>query len=198
MAPFFGSSVWLLTLPNIKEMDMSEELEVSELQSLKEIASNMNIKVGNIKDVDKIKAMIAEAQEPKVEPETKLTGLALKAAKRKEAKERLTKLHRVTVVALSPFHRQLKAVTQEFSNKFVGEVHRVIPFDVETHVEECLLNQLKDKVYRSKVETKDPVTGRPKYHNEFRPAFGIHKLDALTKEELAVLAADQKSRNAVD
>ena len=173
--------------------------EVSELQAVKEIAANMGIKVGNTKDVDKIKAMIAErTAEVETPASTVATGVNAKSAKRAEVRERLTALKRVRIIPLSPYYRQLKAVTAEFSNKFVGEIHRVIPFEVDWHVEQCILDQLKSKVYRSKVETKDPVTGRPRYHNEFRPSFGIYEVDKLTKAELEKLARDQAARNAID
>lgn len=174
---------------------MTEELTMTELQSVKEIAANMGLKVGNMKNVDKIKAMIAEANEP---AEPKVTVDASKASKRAALKKEKMKLVRVRITPMSPFERQLQNTRVAMSNNLLGDVHRVIPFERDWHVEECLLAQLRQRKYRKRIEETSPSTGRKVYRNEFLPAYGIVELPPLKKAELDALAADQKARNAID
>jgi hypothetical protein len=175
-------------------MDMTEQ---TELQAVKEIAENMNIKVGNTKDVAKIKAMIEEASKP--EPvKAELTGRALKEQKRAELKAEKMRLIRVKITPMSPFERQLEGTQIAISNDLLGEVSRYIPFEREWHVEVCLLAHLRERTYRKRVEETSPTTGRKIYRNEFPSAYGIVELPDLTKAELDKLAADQRARNAID
>lgn len=174
--------------------------EQTELQAVKELALNMNLKVGNTKDVAKIKAMIAEAQAPKT-PETVqavLTGRALKEHKRRELKKEKMRLVRIKLTPLSPFERQLPGTQVAVSNDLLGEVQRYIPFEQEWHIEVCLLAQLRSRTYRKRVEETSPTTGRKIYRNTFPPAYGIVELPSLTKTELEKLAASQTARGAID
>lgn len=194
MVPFFGSSIWLLTLPKIKEMDMTTEM--TELESVKEIALNMDIKVGNTKDVEKIKAMIAEKSAPKdkVSESTKAKQLRRYGALRKES----MKLVRVRIVAMSPFERQMKNTLVDVGSAKLGQVKRVIPFNTIWHVEKIILDALRDRKFRTKQEHTDPQTRRKVYTNVFSPSYGIEVFPDLTAEELAKLSADQRARNAID
>lgn len=172
---------------------MNEETQMTELQSVKEIAVNMGLKVGNMKDVDKIKEMIAEASAP-AKPAVPLSKIAQREALKKEK----MKLVRVRITPMAPFERQLPNTQVAVSNRLLGDVQRVIPFERDWHVEECLLAQLRERRYRKRVEETSPATGRKIYRNEFPPAYGIVELPPLSKEELTELAADQRARNAID
>jgi hypothetical protein len=139
-------------------MDMSEEQ--TELQAIKEIATNMGLKVGNLKDVDKIKALIAEANAPQVEVAPVQTARALKERKREALKKEKMALVRVIVTPLSPFERQLTGTQVAISNDLLGEVSRWVPFEKEWHVEKCLLAHLRGRTYRKRLEETSPSTGR--------------------------------------
>lgn len=169
--------------------------EQTELQAVKEIAANMGIKVGNTKDVDKIKEMIEEAK-------AKLTPQAAKNLSKREQRKKLKaekmKLVRIRITPMSPFERQLKGTLVGVGNNLLGDVQRFVPFNRDWHVEQCLYDALRERVYRQRVEKVDPDTKRKYYENEFLPAFGVVLLDNLTEQELKELAADQRARSAID
>ena len=168
---------------------------MTELESVKEIATNMGIKVGNIKDVDKIKAMIEEKRSP-IEteaPEIQLDKRQRYSKVRKEA----TKLVRVRITPMSPFERQLDNTLVEVGNKAV-KIKRVVPFNEVWHVEAMVLKALQGRKFRTKKERVDPQTRRKIYENVFSASYGIEILPALTAEELKELSADQRARHAID
>jgi hypothetical protein len=172
------------------EMDMTEQ---TELQAIKEIATNMGLKVGNMKDVDKIKALIEEAKKP-AEPAKALSRTEARA----QLKAEKMKLVRIKITPMAPFERQLKGITIKVGNSLLGDVQRFVPYNREWHVEQCIYENLVSRKYRQRVEKTDPDTKRKYYENEFLPALGVVKLDPLTDAEIKALAADQKARSAID
>ena len=171
-----------------------EELEVTEAASLREIAKNMNIKVGNLQDVDKLKTLIAEKEAPTVV----MTSRQLKQKKRKEQELLHMKLVRIRLSPMSPFERQLPSTTIDVGNNILGAVKRTIQFNEPWHVEQIVLNALMEKKFRSKKEHTDPVTRRKIYTNTMAKSYAIEILPDLTKVELAELAARQAATGAID
>jgi hypothetical protein len=173
------------------EMD---EVEVTEAASLREIAKNMNIKVGNLQDVDKLKALIAEKETPKVE----MTPRLLKQKKRKAQELEHMKLVSIRLSPMSPFERQLPSTTIDVGNNVLGSIKRTIQFNEPWHVEQIVLNALREKKFRSKKERVDPTTRRTVYTNTMAKSYAIEILPDLTKVELAELAARQAATGAID
>ena len=169
---------------------MTEELQMTEADSLREIAKNMNLKVGNLQDVDKLKALI---ESNRVVPQnTAAAKESRKQALRKEA----FKLHRIKLTATSPFEKQMPSTTISAGNSLIGDVQRTIQFDEPWHVEEIILNALREKKYRTKKDYVDPVTRRKTSKNVYYNAYNIEILPALTTEELKELAATQLATGA--
>lgn len=177
---------------------MEEDLEVevqSEAASLREIAKNMNLKVGNTQDVDKLRSMIEAKKEP---VQGVLSQGALKHKQKQDQYKQHMKLVRIRLTPMSVFERQLPSVTLDVGNSVVGNVHRTIQFNEPWHVEAILLNVLREKKFRAKKESVDPTTRRKIYSNVFHSSYGIELLPDLTMEELNKLAADQSAKHSID
>lgn len=175
------------------------EIEVTEADSLREIAKNMGLSVGNLRNVDKLKAMIDEANKPVESSKvTKANKLGAEQAKRSVARSRALKLVRIMITPMAPFERQLKGVTIDVGNGLIGNIRRHVPFNTEWHVEEIVFRALKAKKFRMKKESVDPQTKRKVYSNVFAPAYGITVLDNLTAQQLAELKTSQAARQAID
>lgn len=72
-------------------------------------------------------------------------------------------------------------------NSAVGTVKRTIPFGVEWHVEQILLNSIKEKKYQQFISKKN-AAGIPITTARLVSAYSISVLDPLTPEELKELA----------
>lgn len=82
-------------------------------------------------------------------------------------------------------------------NAVVGTVKRTIPFGVEWHVEQILLNAIKEKKYQA-FQVKKNARNVDVTSSRLVPAYGINYLDPLTKEELAALADRQLRTRALE
>lgn len=177
---------------------MSEEITQEQLDGLRDLAENLTgKKLGNVKDPSKLQSMIdtarLEAEEAeKNKPQS--TGLKGKAERRVEARKKATKLVRCNVTAMAPFEKQLQGTFFDVGNSVVGSIRRYIPFDVDWHCEEMLLNHIKERKYRTKHEWKDPTTRKTMYENRFHKAFGVVVIDDLSPEELERHNISMKSR----
>lgn len=175
---------------------MTEDvMQQTEVESLREIAKNMGLKIGNLQDVDKLRAMISEAHEP---VKAKAVTQGIKQKRREAQKKELMKLVRVKITAHSPFEKQLPAITIDAGNSTVGNVHRTIQLNEPWHVEQIILNVLKEKKYRAKKEKADPTTRRKVYSNVSYASYNIEILPPLTEKELKELAATQLATGAID
>ncbi len=82
-------------------------------------------------------------------------------------------------------------------NSVVGTVKRTIPFGEEWHVEQILLNSIKEKYYQAFI-TKKNALGVPITTSKLVRAYSIAVLDPLTPEELDALADRQIRTRALD
>lgn len=150
----------------------------------------------------------ADAQGIKYSPNIGLAALKEKlgldqpvltaAARRQKLIKEATKLIRVTVTCVNPSKKEARGEYFTFGNSAVGSITRFVPFDTETHVENALLEQMKERKF-AKVTMRKGQNGAPPYPDRtLVREFGIVELDPLTKEELADLAADQAKRGAID
>lgn len=126
--------------------------------------------------------------------------------KRAIVRARAMRLHRVRIHNLDPNDSAVPGAIKTVYNKFTGKVSKYIPFGEENevgyHVPEILLNSLKEEKYtmRKEVKQRGQVSsfGVKQYKTVLMPKFNIEYLPALTKEEIAGLAQDQKARGAID
>lgn len=173
---------------------MSEEnIEPSEIDSLKQIADNMGIKYSPNIGLDKLKAKIEEAREVA----TPVAVVNSTSSRYRAAKMDATKLVRVRVVNMDPNHKDHKGVWAMGANKAVGTLRKFVPFSVEYHLENMLFKILRDKKRRETYEIPDGKGGKVK-KNRFVPCFAIEELPPLTPEELEALASDQRKRGAIE
>ena len=106
---------------------------------------------------------------------------------RKEA----LKLVRIRVTDLDPKKKDLPGEILCCANEFIGSVKRYVPYNGEPwHVEQCILNMMRDKEFLNIKTTKgknDAVQVDKKWVKEY----AIEILPELSKEELTKLAAAQ-------
>ncbi len=161
----------------------------SEADSLRTIARNMGLNVGNLRDVTRLKELIAAE---KAKTPTKATN-----DKRRTVREKALALQRIMITPLSPFDKQLKGITVSAGNKYLRNVQRHIPYDVPWHCEAILVNALKAKRYRVN-QKKKGADGKETNSNRFHPAFNVIILDNLSEKEIQKLAAEQKARRSLE
>ena len=169
--------------------------EVSELDALKQLADNMGISYHNNIGVDKLKLKIEEAREntPSVAKDNPATKQHRYDAIRKDA----LKLVRVIVVCMNPNRKEWTSEYFGVSNRAVGTVKRLVPFGVEWHVPQILVDMIKARKFRTSVEKPDGKGGKIR-ENRILNEFSVQILDPLTKEELEALAKEQAARGSID
>ena len=165
---------------------MTDTTELSELDILKQRADDMGIeyspRIGVDALRDKVNAKLTAAPEV---AESKFS------AHRNEA----LKLVRVIITNLNPSKKEYEAEYFRAGNSVIPTVSRLVPFEVETHVEQILLNHIKTRKYAFvKTFRKD---GKDVSERLLRNEFQVEVLPALTKEELENLAAEQSKRQSV-
>lgn len=174
---------------------MTEELKLDELELLKGRADDMGLKYHPSISLEKLKAKIAEANEPKEEKPS--ASILSKSAKRQKHLKEATKLIRVRVVNMNPTKRDWQGEIVKVSNSVVGTLTKFVPYDVEYHVPNFMYKVLKSRKFRMTKEVGDGKGGKTTV-NRFMPEFNIEVLEPLTEAELKALAADQAKRGAID
>ena len=172
---------------------MSETIdpsEMTELDSLKQLATNMNIPYSPNIGIETLQARIDEAK-------AAITPVVAVATTRVENKLEASKLIRVTVLCMDPGLKGHVGSWITASNAVVGTLKRFVPFDQETHIENFIFKVMRDKVYRKTIEVPDGKGGKYKV-NRFVPAYNIAVLPALTPAELKELAISQAQRGALE
>lgn len=168
----------------------------SEIEELKERADTMGIKYSPNIGVDALREKVNAKLNP--EPVAK-DDLSYKTnnAFRKSLMEDATKLIRIKLVCMNPNKKEISGEYFSFGNSAVGNITRFIPFDIETHVENALLNLIKERKF-AKITLAKKADGTTYPERKLVSEFGIEILPALTAKELSDLAADQSKRGAID
>lgn len=120
--------------------------------------------------------------------------------RRKVVRAKALRLHRVVITNLDPAEAQLDSTMVTVTNKYTGKVSRIVPFDNPWHIEEILLNKLRNEkfVLRREKKGEGQKFGVKQYTTGFVKKYSIEVLDPLTKEELAELAAAQRASGSID
>ncbi len=169
----------------------------TELELLKVRADDMNIGYHPNIGVTKLKAKIDQAMAPEKVEEVIKPKLVKANVKRMAHLREAKKLIRVMVINNNPTKKEWAGEYFGASNNAVGTIRRFVPFNIETHVENIIVNQLKA---RQMTRFHDAVNKKGQKVRKYRlvPEFSITVLDPLTPTELKKLAEDQAKRNAID
>lgn len=127
-------------------------------------------------------------------PEPEATEVKITKPKGKTADDYYNEAMKLVRVIITPME-STKATNLESElfcagNGVVGTVKRTIPFGEEWHVEQILLNSIKEKKYQIFMSKKN-AQGAVITTAKLVPAYSISILDPLTQEELDKLAEMQ-------
>lgn len=191
-----------LILDEQPDLDEEPEMEVDEedpiMKALRE--KQAGLPEEEVKKPSSILAL-SKAQQAKIDVRT--PGLT-EVEKRAVLRAKCTRLHRVRIANLDPNDAPVPGAIKTVYNKYIGKVSRYIPYGEENeigyHVEEVLLNSMKNETYnlRKEIKRKGSSFGVKEYKTVQMKKFQIDYLDPLTEEELHALAQDQKARGALD
>lgn len=169
--------------------DFNTELE---LESLKSIADELGVKYHPSIGLDKLKEKVAEAQSTSVEPEEVVQEKPKKSLK--ELKNEQLKLVRIRVSCMNPVKRDWQGEMWSVGNRLIGSVKKFVPFEVEWHVPQIMLNQMKQKKYQHFYTIKDDQ-GRKIRKGKLVNEYVIEELSPLSEAELKALAQRQAMAN---
>lgn len=183
-----------------QELDEAAQLVAAELENLKVRADKLGVKFHPSISADKLREKIKAAQvegegEIPEKPQAKqATGTDEESpgAKKVRLKREGLKLVRVRITCMNPTKKEWEGEIFTVSNNAVGTVKRYVPYNVEDgwHVEQILLNQLRERQCQIFVTEKDSRGNKIRKGKLIRE-FAIEVLDPLTEEELHDLAQRQ-------
>ena len=175
---------------------MSEEVITTndELESLKQRADllglNYHPSIGLDKLRDKVNAAVVE-ETPKEQPkEVKLSEGALRAIKKKEA----GKLIRIRMTCMNPAKSEWEGELFTAGNSVVGSYTRMVPFGVEWHVPQIMLNMIQARRYQ-RFYTERAKNGIQVPRSALSKEFAVEILPQLSENELSDLAQRQAMAN---
>ena len=183
-----------------QELDEAAQLAAAELENLKIRAEKLGVKFHPSISADKLREKIKAAQaegegsvgeQPEVKTSTG-TDVESPAAKKLRLKREGLKLVRVRITCMNPTKKEWEGEIFTVSNNAVGTVKRYVPYNVEDgwHVEQILLNQLRERQCQIFVTEKDSRGNKIRKGKLIRE-FAIEVLEPLTEEELHDLAQRQ-------
>lgn len=163
----------------------------TELDLLKERADDMGIKYSPNIGVDTLRAKVNEKLNAGA-PATRESESLTQAERRKNA----MKLIRVRITNLNPSKKESEGEFMRTGNRLVKTVSRFVPFEQETHVEQILLNLIKEREYCVVTHVKNSE-GHKVPQRRMRKEFQVEMLEPLTPQELEELKESQIKRNAI-
>ena len=167
-----------------------------ELTSLKQRADLLGISyhpsIGLEKLRDKVNAALSSQEETKPEEVSQDPVAETMDQKRRRLRDEAAKLVRIRVTCMNPNKKEWEGEIFTVSNNAVGTVKRYVPYNAEDgwHVEQILLNQLRERQCQIFVTDKDSRGNKIRKGKLIRE-FAIELLDPLTDKELAELAQRQ-------
>lgn len=123
------------------------------------------------------------------------------AAKAPDTESLVKAAHKLIRVIVTPID-QTKATNLESElisagNSVVGTVTRLVPFGIEWHVEQIILNALREKKFQQFIKKTGPH-GVDSSTVRYVPAYSITELPPLTQKELDALATAQLRAGATE
>lgn len=170
----------------------------TEIELLKEQADNLGVPYSPNIGIDTLRERIAEAGQKSKPVEVKEDlNFKTNPQYRQHLIKEANKLERVIITNRNPNKKDTNHEYFTVSNSAIGTITRLVPFNIETHVESALLKVMPDRKF-AKVTMKKNSEGIPYPDRKVIAEIGIERLPALTKQELSDLAADQAKRGAID
>lgn len=174
--------------------DISEE---DVLADLKQRATTLGVSfhpsIGLEKLREKVTAAMeaqASAEDEPISSESNEPAKSVSAVSDKEAADNARKLIRVRVTCMDPSKKEYDGEILTAGNSLIGTIKKYIPYGVEWHVPQILLNQLRDRKYQTFYNEKDDH-GRTHRRGKLINAYAIETLPPLTKQELKELEQRQ-------
>lgn len=173
-------------------IDAIETEEKDELTLLKERADLMGIKYHPSIGVEKLREKVNEKLVPKPEP-VPMTSAQVKMQKIKDA----NRLVRIRVTCMDPNRKGWKGDYFTVMNPTIGAVKKFVPFNLEWHVPQILVKQLKRKKRQEFYEV-GVKHGLKVKRARMVPMFAVEELPPLSKKELDELARKQSMNHSID
>ena len=167
----------------------------TELELLKQRADEMDIGYHPKIGVESLKKKI----NTKINPPTKAGSDSLQGnnSERMRLMKEAKILKRVLIINQNPTKKEWGGEYIGVSNSAIGTIKRYVPFDLETHVEDIILKQIKTRKM-TRFYTEKNELGQKVRKFRLVPEFSVSMLDPLTPAELKQLADDQVKRGAID
>ena len=170
---------------------MSEQVK-TELELLKEKADSLGVGYRPNVPAKTLTKIIKEFEEQEAQDD----GLTVNERIQQTLNE-ATKLVRVIITPMDSTKRDYQGDVFSAGNAVVPTMTKYVPFGVEWHVPQIILNIIKEKVMNKFIAKKDE---RGREYREYleAKAYSIQELPPLTREELAELAKSQEMRQAIE
>lgn len=195
-------------------------VEPSELDSLRARADLMGLQYKRTLGVEKMRELVNAAvnaepnqlpdlkalAEQAVQTQTEVTADQLSAAiaaiptipkeetlseKRYRLKQEANKLVRVHIMNMNPARKDWESDTYTVGNTYIGTITRTVPFNVDWHVEQALLNVLQERECIIFREKKNQQTGQMNVKSVRIKELQIAILPPLTEQEIKELGRRQ-------
>lgn len=188
------------------EVIQPEDIQLDEKEVLMQRADKLGIKYSNNIGLETLReridakleereAVIEEEEEESNKKETQTAKQVKETAVQKARKEAL-KLVRVNITSMENTKNNLSGEIFTVSNG-IASVKRYVPFGIDWHIEQMLLNTLKEKEFQRFGTEKTP-SGQTVRRAKSVPAYAIQILPPLTKEELEDLRKSQLARQSIE
>lgn len=173
-----------------------EQNQKEELRLLKQRADQIGVAYSPNIGLDTLRQRVEDklAGKTSIEEEKEVTEDTHKSETKIQRRNRLRreaeKLIRVRLTCMNPAKRDYQGELITAGNSILGTYRRYIPFGVDWHVPQIMLNMLKERKYQ--VFRKEKTRGVEHKVAEFVPEFAIQELPPLSPEELKSLAQRQR------
>ena len=164
----------------------------TELELLKEKAGSLGVEYKSNVSAKTLAKLIKEFEEQDAQDDGLTDNERIQ-----QTLDEATKLVRVIITPMDSTKRDYQGDVFSAGNATVPTMTKYVPFGVEWHVPQIILNTIKEKVMNKFIAKKDE---RGREYREYleAKAYSIQELPPLTKEELAELAKSQEMRQAIE
>lgn len=173
--------------------DDSEEMTEAEMRlaDLKNRADTLGIKFHPSIKEEKLLAKIKEAMEDNAVAPVETEG-AMRTNKPDlvALKNEALKLVHVRITCMDPMKKEFQGDYFTTGNSLIGTIRRFVPFGVEWHVPQIMLNLIQEKEYQMHT-TKKSTNGMETNDSRMVKTYAVEILKPMTKEELSELAQRQ-------
>lgn len=170
---------------------MTEQVKTP-LELLKEKAGSLGVEYKSSVSAKTLTKLIKEFEEQEAQDDGLTDNERIQ-----QTLDEATKLVRVIITPMDSTKRDYQGDVFSAGNGVVPTMTKYVPFGVEWHVPQIILNTIKEKVMNKFIAKKDE---RGREYREYleAKAYSIQELSPLTKEELAELAKSQEMRKAIE